>query len=56
LTASELHAGLRALDALAAGKLPPPVQHPDVPVGTHTNPVLRKGRPRLHPYPQSLSF
>lgn len=36
LTAFELHARLRALDA---GKLPPPVQHPDVPVG-------RKGRPQ----------
>ena len=33
LTASEFHAGLRRLDALAAGKLPPPVQHPDIPVG-----------------------
>ena len=38
LTASELNARLRTLDALAAGKLPPPVQHPDTPVG-------RKGRP-----------
>ena len=37
LTASELNARLRALDALASGKLPPPVQHPDAPVG-------RKGR------------
>ncbi|PYU17002.1 MAG: hypothetical protein DMG37_01045 [Acidobacteria bacterium] len=33
LTASEMHAGLRALEALAAGKLPPPVQHPDTPLG-----------------------
>lgn len=32
LTASEFHAALRRLDALAAGKLPPPVQHPDIPV------------------------
>jgi hypothetical protein len=38
LTASELNARLRALDALASGKLPPPVQHPDTPIG-------RKGRP-----------
>jgi hypothetical protein len=53
LTASELHAGLRAL---AAGKLPPPVQHPDTAVGTHTNPMSQRGRPRLHPYPQSLPF
>jgi len=40
LTASELHARLRALDALASGKLSPPVLHPDTPFG-------RKGRPRL---------
>ena len=33
LTASEFHAGLRRLDALTAGKLPAPVQHPDIPVG-----------------------
>lgn len=32
LTASEFQAGLRRLDALTAGKLPPPVQHPDNPV------------------------
>jgi hypothetical protein len=34
LTASELNARLRALDALASGKLLPPVQHPDTPLGT----------------------
>jgi len=45
LTASEMHAGLRALDALAAGKLPPPVQHPDTPVGPCPNPMPRRGRP-----------
>jgi hypothetical protein len=39
LTASELHACLRALDALSSGKLPPPVLHPDTTIG-------RKGRPR----------
>lgn len=33
LTASELHARLRALDALISGKLPPPVHHPDTPIG-----------------------
>ena len=45
LTASEMHAGLRALDALAAGKLPPPIQHPDTPVGPCPNPMPRRGRP-----------
>ena len=40
LTSPELNARLRALDALASGKLPPPVLHPDTPVG-------HKGRPRL---------
>jgi hypothetical protein len=38
ITSAELNARLRALDALASGKLPPPVQHPDTPIG-------RKGRP-----------
>ena len=38
LTASELHARLRADDALASGKRPPPVLHPDTTLG-------RKGRP-----------
>src|SRR6266850_316039 len=38
LTASELSARLRTLDALASGKLPPPVHHPDTTIG-------RKGRP-----------
>ena len=46
LTASELQARLRALDALAAGKLPPPIQHPDTPLGTPANTIGRKGRPR----------
>src|SRR6266446_8787973 len=32
LTVSELNARLRALDALASGKLPPPVLHPDTPL------------------------
>src|SRR5258708_39317139 len=38
ITSAELNARLRALDALASGKLPPPVLHPDTPLG-------RKGRP-----------
>src|SRR6266436_6792872 len=37
-TSAELNARLRALDALASGKLPPPVLHPDTPID-------RKGRP-----------
>jgi hypothetical protein len=49
LTASELNARLRALDALAAGKLPPPVLHPDTPVGTLAHMLGRKGRPRIPP-------
>ena len=44
LTASELNARLRALDTLASGKLPPPLQHPDTPIGP-------KGRPRPAGYP-----
>ena len=40
ITSAELNARLRALDALASGKLPPPVLHPDTPIG-------RKGRPRI---------
>jgi hypothetical protein len=32
LTSAEFNARLRALDALASGKLPPPLQHPDVSV------------------------
>ena len=50
LTASELNARLRALDALSAGKLPPPLHHPDVPVGSaahHTEPVIPSGAGRL---------
>lgn len=52
LTASEFQAGLRRLDALAAGKLPPPVQHPDIPVGSaahHTEPVIPSGADRFFP-------
>jgi hypothetical protein len=56
LTASEFHARLSAIDALTAGKLLPPVQHPDTPVypesrrevqgvGTPVNPMARRGRP-----------
>jgi 5-methylcytosine-specific restriction endonuclease McrA len=33
LTSTELNARLRTLDALASGKLPPPVLHPDTPLG-----------------------
>src|SRR6266852_5679170 len=33
ITSAELNARLRALDALASGKLPPPVLHPDTPIG-----------------------
>jgi 5-methylcytosine-specific restriction endonuclease McrA len=42
LTAIELADRLRALDALASGKLPPPL-------ATSANPLPRKGRPPLHP-------
>ena len=45
LTSAELNARLRTLDALASGKLPPPVQHPDTPVGTPAHTLGRKGRP-----------
>ena len=41
LTAAELAARLRALDALASGKLPPPL-------AASANPLPRKGRPPLH--------
>src|SRR5713226_5651485 len=41
LTAAELAARLRALDALVSGKLRPPV--------ASSNPLPRKGRPPLHP-------
>ena len=41
LTAAELAARLRALDALASGKLRPPL--------APSNPLPRKGRPALHP-------
>lgn len=39
LTAAELNERLRALEALAAGKLPPPVYHPDIPLGTGAIPA-----------------
>ncbi len=42
LTAAELAERLRALDALASGKLPPPLT-------VAANPLPRKGRPPLHP-------
>ncbi len=42
LTAAELAARLRALDALASGKLRPPLPAP-------AKPLPRKGRPPLHP-------
>jgi 5-methylcytosine-specific restriction endonuclease McrA len=42
LTDAELTARLRALDALASGKLPPPL-------ATTANPLPRKSRPPLHP-------
>ena len=42
LTDAELTARLRALDALASGKLPPPLV-------TTANPLPRKGRPPLYP-------
>jgi len=45
ITSAELNARLRALDALASGKLPPPVLHPDTPLG-------RKGRLRLSDPPR----
>jgi hypothetical protein len=46
LTAAELAARLRALDALAAGKLRPPVHGEPV---ACSNPLPRKGRPAIHP-------
>ncbi len=42
LTDAELAERLRALDALASGKLPPPL-------AATSNPLPRKGRPPLHP-------
>ena len=47
LTSAELNARLRALDTLASGKLPPPVQHPDTPIGTPAHTLGRKARPRI---------
>ena len=44
LTAVELAARILTLDALASGKLPPPL-------ATTGNPPPRKGRPPLHPTP-----
>jgi len=49
ITSAELNARLRALDALASGKLPPPVLHPDTPLGTPAHTLGRKGRPRRYP-------
>jgi HNH endonuclease len=50
LTASEFQAGLRRLDALTAGKLPPPVQHPDIPLGTRVGArYLVPSLPAPHP-------
>ena len=51
LTASELHAGLRRLDALAAGKLPPPVQHPDTTIGP---PAFSRHSPPVYPEPRGV--
>jgi hypothetical protein len=46
LTASELTGRLRALEALAAGKLRPPVQRLDAPVATRAHTLGCGGRPR----------
>lgn len=46
LTATELTGRLRALEALAAGKLRPPTQQPDTPVSTAAHTLGRGGRPR----------
>jgi hypothetical protein len=47
ITSAELNARLHALDALASGKLPPPILHPDTPIGTPAHTLGRKGRPRI---------
>ncbi len=50
LTSAELNARLRALDTLASGKLPPPVLHPDAPIGKLgiiQNPSFRAQRDTL---------
>lgn len=55
LTSSELNDRLRALDALASGKLLPPLQHPDVPLyPACPERLLRReqGRGVLHVYPE----
>jgi hypothetical protein len=44
ITSAELNARLRALDALASGKLPPPVLHPDTPLGQPAPPSFRAQR------------
>ena len=52
LSDSELAGRLRALDALAAGKLPPPLRGAPVQgesVASVTNPRPRRGRPPLNP-------
>ena len=45
ISSAELNTRLRALDALASGKLPPPVHHPDTPIGTPAHTLGGKGRP-----------
>src|SRR6266851_8922455 len=47
ITSAELNARLRALDALASGKLPPPVLHPDTPIGKPPHPSFRAQRGTL---------
>jgi hypothetical protein len=47
LTASELNARLHTLDALASGKLPPPIHHPDTPIGKPAHPSFRAERGTL---------
>jgi len=47
LTPMELAQRLRALDALASGKLPPPFALPDPQAGCARNALPRKGRPPL---------
>lgn len=50
LTASELNGRLRALDALAAGKLPPPVQHPDIPLYPGRRRAVAAPSPKAGPH------
>jgi hypothetical protein len=44
LTSAEFNDRLSALDALASGKLPPPVLHPDTPIGKPAHPSFRAHR------------